>query len=79
MKKTKLILGNITFEGNTAIIHEIHAIINCKNEKIAEELGEDLCNIFLAYVIPSMYNGKIVFECDTTLNAMNDIKDFSGN
>lgn len=67
----KLILGNITFEGcfkldekTKAIVHEISGIINCTNSEEAEKLGEELCNLFDAYLIPEVYKGEIIYECE---------------
>lgn len=80
MKKVILILGNITFEEGKAIVHEIYGIIDCSNndsigktpEQVAEEIGEDLCNLFLAYLIPSEYKGKIVYECERGISLLTD-------
>jgi len=61
----KLILGNISFEGkDKATIHEVYGILYCSTQKEAEELSEELCNLFLAYIIPDIWAGEIVYECD---------------
>jgi len=69
----KLILGNITFEeDNTAIIHSISGIIDCKDvfiykktkNEFINELGENLVNDFNSYIIPDLYKGNIIWECD---------------
>ncbi len=59
---TTLILGNISFDDNIATIHEVLGIIECETKKEAEKLGEELCNVLTAYVIPTMYKGEIVLE-----------------
>lgn len=82
----KLVLGNITFEGkigdaNTkAIVHEIAGIIDTTNHDMvghtplecATFLGEELCNHFLAYIIPETYVGEIIYECATSLDVHNN-------
>lgn len=61
MKKTLLVFGNITFENGDAIIHEVtHTLIVDRDD--AEIIGEELCNIFLAYVIPATFSGNIIWE-----------------
>jgi hypothetical protein len=62
MEKVKLILGNISFEGDFAVVHEIKGILECHDVETATELGDDLINIFEAYVIPSEFNGIIIDE-----------------
>lgn len=49
----KLILGNISFDESVTTIHEIYGILDCENKETAYEIGDDLCNIFLAYLIPT--------------------------
>lgn len=61
MKPTLIIFGNITFENGDAIIHEVtHTLI--VNREMAETVAEELCNIFIAYVIPAMFGGDIIWE-----------------
>jgi hypothetical protein len=76
----KLVLGNITFETNPkrAIVHEINGIIKCEDmvgksvEEVAIQLGEEMCNMFGAYVIPDVYTGEIIYEVDATMRAYDE-------
>lgn len=71
MKKTLIIFGNITFEGNKAIIHEFNGALWVDSDK-ATEIADNLCNIMEAYVIPLIFEkdgGNIVNEAnDSILN-----------
>lgn len=60
--KTLLILGNITFKEEEAIIHEIDNAILLDDIDTATEIGELLCNTYGAYIIPQAYEGNITFE-----------------
>jgi hypothetical protein len=60
--KTLLILGNITFKEDEAIIHEIDNAMLLDNIDIATEIGELLCNTHGAYIIPQAYEGEIRFD-----------------
>jgi hypothetical protein len=76
----KLVLGNITFEAGKAIVHEITGIINCTNHQmigksskdVAEELGEELVNMFDAYLIPELWEGEIIYECNRSMDVDDD-------
>ena len=85
----KLILGNITFEGKIgepvrAIVHSIAGIIDCSDsdaigktpEQVATELGEDLCNLFLAYIIPDVYKGEIIYEVDMVMRVDDEVEEW---
>jgi len=65
-KTVELILGNISFEDGKAIVHvhggEPHGTLHCEDEETAAALGEILCNDFLAYLIPSVFKGEIIYE-----------------
>jgi len=67
MEKVKLILGNISFVGDFAYVHEIKGILECPDSNTASEIGEDLCNIFESYLIPSEWKGSIVYESGSGL------------
>lgn len=58
-----LILGNISFEENKAIVHEIHGLLYL-DKKSAIETGENLCNELQSYLIPSIFQGMIEYECN---------------
>lgn len=70
----KLILGNITFEGQIgkgakATVHEVFGVIDCSKAMFADpketalSIGEELCNEFQSYIIPEIYDGEIEYEC----------------
>ncbi len=66
MKKTLLILGNITLyqePPTKAVVHEIQGILLCESPEQAELLGEMLSIKFEAYVIPSVYAYPIEYKC----------------
>ena len=64
MKKTILILGNITFL-DRQIDNETKAIVNTIDKVLvvseagAEEIGELMLDTYESYLIPSMYNHTI--------------------
>jgi hypothetical protein len=60
--KTLLIIGNITFKEDEAIVNEIENAMLLDNIDVATEIGEILCNTYGAYIIPQVYEGKITFE-----------------
>lgn len=62
MKRILVLFGNITFEENTAIIHNIDGFVYIDEDK-AEQFAEDSVNLFDAYIIPSKYKGIIKREC----------------
>ncbi len=79
MRKTKLILGNITFHHfsdeelkffkttNTrkALVHRVDDVIECDGTEEACELGEEkLENGCESYLVPDVFSGEIVFECE---------------
>jgi hypothetical protein len=66
MEKALIIFGNITFDELTdgtscAIIHEVHDTLSVKREA-ANEIGDQLVNLYDSYIIPSMFDGKIIWE-----------------
>jgi hypothetical protein len=65
--KVLLVFGNITFEENSdgtpikAIVHSVECTMVLPKD-IVIETGEDLVNLYDAYIIPSIYKGQIVWE-----------------
>lgn len=61
--KFTLIMGNISFDDDAVKIHSIDMVKQFDSSKQAEEMGEELCNKYGAYIIPEIYNQKpIVFD-----------------
>jgi hypothetical protein len=62
--KTILILGNITFDTKPkhALVHEINGVLLCENSIAAQQIGEEICNDFGAYLIPEIWDGSITYE-----------------
>jgi hypothetical protein len=89
--KSLLLIGNITFHHlvdeelelfknpnaeRKALVHDIECIVECESEDEAGELGEDaLCNCCESYVIPSVFNGEVVYECENNLRPIS-VEDF---
>lgn len=67
MQKVTIIFGNITFEENKkAIVHEIHGIVKIDKSK-ADEFGDENVNYFDGYVIPEIWDGEVIYECETII------------
>jgi len=76
MKKTLLVIGNVTFHyfgeeelklfknptgTKKALVHEIECVVECDSDEEAAKLGEDaLCICCDSYVIPSVFEKGIV-------------------
>ena len=87
--KIVLLLGNITFNNfeveelamfknptsqNKALIHELNGVVECDSMEQAYDIGEDLCNMFGSYIIPTEFKGEVVYEPD----AQNKLKEIFG-
>jgi len=69
---TTLILGNITLLPESAIVHEIKAILQCNSVEQAETVGEKLINLYDAYLIPEAYKFPITWECEKRLSLVKE-------
>lgn len=77
----KVIVGNISFEDDNkkAIVHNIAAIIDCSDhnhpelepEELAVQIGQDLVNSFGAYIVPEIWDGEIIYECNMSIDVHN--------
>lgn len=63
MKKVLILLGNITFENDGAIVHGVDDILRIEEDK-AEEIADSLVNLYDAYLIPALFKGKIKWDCE---------------
>lgn len=67
MAHVKIIFGNITFDNlvsdnsKVAIVHEIDTVMKFP-EEMAEDNGDNLVNFYDGYVIPELFDGKIIYE-----------------
>lgn len=67
VRKVLLVFGNITFEENPngtpikATIHDVECTMLLPVEE-AREIGDQLVNLYDAYIIPSIYEGQIIWE-----------------
>ena len=76
--KTILVLGDMTITKDTAIVHKIQCVLTCESPEKAEECGEGLINgdyNHVNYIVPSIYNGKIVWECGFNYYPEKQLKD----
>lgn len=78
MKKVILIFGNITFNHfdkeelklfktnneQKALVHSIEKVIECVDRKEADNLVDELENVYESWLMPSVFKGEIVFECE---------------
>jgi hypothetical protein len=77
MQKYMVLTGDITFTENPhiAVVNSIDNVCLVDNADTASDLGESLLNSNLAYLIPQLYNGKIIWKdgvivptCSTCVN-----------
>ena len=62
MKIVTLIVGNISFDDDTAKIHEIHYVERLEHHDAVDK-GEDMLGDYDAYIIPEIFNTTpIIFE-----------------
>lgn len=50
------------------LIHELNGVLECESIEQAELIGNELCNEFGSYLIPSEFKGEIVYEPNATQN-----------
>jgi len=61
--KIKIIIGDIEFFNNLAVVNRVDGIIYCNSIDDAKDVSQKIKNCFDNLVIPGDYDGLIEFKC----------------